>query len=155
MEKDFDNWNNLKQKLDNKSKTAAFKQKEVWWCHLGSNIGDEENGKGEVHSRPILIVKKFNKNLFWGIPLTTQIKENPYYHKIIFKNKEQCAMISQLRLWDAKRLSSQMGEITQKHMSEIQQKIIDVTLNKEGHYSAPPFGEASDGYCQFVNTLKH
>jgi hypothetical protein len=59
------------------------------------------------------------------------------------------AMISQLRLWDAKRLSSQMGQITQKHMSEIQQKIVGIILNQkgisEGNYSATPCGRASDG----------
>ncbi len=116
---------------------------------MGSNIGDEENGKGVVHSRPILVVKKFNKNIFWGIPLTTQIKENPYYHKIVFQGKEQCAMISQLRLWDAKRLSSQMGQITQKSMTEIQQRIVDIVLDQKGigreNYSAPSCERASDG----------
>lgn len=141
MQKDFNNWNDLKQKLDNKNKIAVFKQREVWWCHLGSNIGDEENGKGQVHSRPILVVKKFNKNIFWGIPLTTQI--------IVFRGREQCAMISQLRLWDAKRLSSQMGQITQKYMSEIQQKIVNIVLDqkgiKRGNYSAPSCERASDG----------
>ncbi len=149
MQKDFNNWNDLKQKLDHKNNIAVFKQREVWWCHLGSNIGDEENGKGVVHSRPILVVKKFNKNIFWGIPLTTQIKENPYYHKIVFQGKEQCAMISQLRLWDAKRLSSQMGQITQKSMTEIQQRIVDIVLDQKGigreNYSAPSCERASDG----------
>jgi mRNA interferase MazF len=128
MEKDFDKWNELKRKLDNKKNIAAFKQREVWWCHIGANIGDEENGKSEVCSRPILIVKKFNNRIFWGLPLTTQIKEKPYYYKITFKQNEQCAMISQLRLWDAKRLTTRMGKLTSEQFDEIKKIISEIIL---------------------------
>lgn len=128
MEKDFDSWNTLKQKLDIKSNIPRFKQGEVWWCHLGSNVGDEENGKGKVHSRPILIMRKFNKHIFWGVPLTTQIKEKHYYHKITFKDKEQCAMLSQLKLCDARRLTSKMGKVAQKHLDDIKNIISEMIL---------------------------
>jgi mRNA interferase MazF len=58
MQKDFDKWNEQKKELDKKQKDMLFKEREIWWCNLGLNIGDEENGKGEKSTRPILIIKK-------------------------------------------------------------------------------------------------
>jgi mRNA interferase MazF len=84
---------------------------QVFWCSLGENIGDEENGKGYIFRRPVLIFKKFNNNLFWGIPMSTKNKDNKYYVKILLKNIEQSAMISQLRVLDTKRLDEYIGYI--------------------------------------------
>jgi mRNA-degrading endonuclease toxin of MazEF toxin-antitoxin module len=119
MEKDFDSWNQLKKDLDLKSKLPTFKQREIWWCHIGINIGDEENGKNIHYHRPILIIKKFNKKIFLGVPLTTQIKENPYYHKFNFQSKIQCAMLSQVRIFDVKRLDRKMGKLTSEEFDNL------------------------------------
>lgn len=40
MKKDFDSWNDIKKNLDGKAKDMLFKEREVWWCNLGLNIGD-------------------------------------------------------------------------------------------------------------------
>ena len=98
MEKNFNEWSALKSKLDTKNHNINFKERDIWWCSIGLNIGHEENGKSQFFSRPVLVVRKFNKNLFFGIPLTTKIKENKFYHKISFKDGEQCAMLSQLKI---------------------------------------------------------
>ena len=45
-----------------------------------------ENGKGDYFTRPVLVLHKFNKNLFWGIPLTTKIKNNPFFRIKVGKN---------------------------------------------------------------------
>ena len=123
MEKDFNNWNELKTKLDQKQNVPTFKQREVWWCHIGLNIGDEENGKSANYHRPVLIVKKFNKKIFLGIPLTTQIKDNPYYHKINFQSKSQCLMSSQIRILDVKRLDRKMGKLTSEEFEKLKEDI--------------------------------
>lgn len=87
---------------------------------LGENIGDEENGKSDLFSRPVLVIRKFNKNLFWAVPLTTQIKENPYYVQISFKGVLQCAMITHLRLMDAKRLYGKaMGRLDKQEFMKV------------------------------------
>ncbi len=63
MQKDFDKWNEKKKKLDVRviEETLFFKEAEVWWIHIGLNIGFETNGKGEEFTRPVLILKKYNK----------------------------------------------------------------------------------------------
>jgi mRNA interferase MazF len=121
MHKDFDQWNGLKKKLDSKINLPTFRQQEVWWCNIGINIGDEENGKNKGYERPVLILRKFNNRVFFGIPLTTQIKEKYYYHKITLNNKEVCAMLSQLRLFDSKRLANKLGNLSQKQFDEIRE----------------------------------
>lgn len=120
MEKDFNNWNNLKIKLDKVTqRILPFRQNEIWWCDIGLNIGHEENGKNKNFNRPVLIIKKFNHHLFWGIPLTTKIKNDKYYHRIQFKDKEQCLMLSQLRVWDSRRLEDKIGELNEKEAGTI------------------------------------
>lgn len=120
-EKQFDQWNVLKKTIILREKLPTFKQREIWWCNIGLNVGHEENGKNQDYSRPILILKKFNNHIFFGIPLTTQIKEKHYYYKIKFKDKEQCIMVSQLRLFDSKRLMNKMGDLSWKQFSQVRE----------------------------------
>jgi mRNA interferase MazF len=96
---------------------------QVFWCSLGENIGDEEHGKGDDFRRPVLIFKKFNNNIFWGIPLSTKIKDNKYYIKILLKDEEVSAMISQLRILDTKRLDTFIGYISKDDFIKIQDSV--------------------------------
>ncbi len=105
-----------------------FKEREVWWCSIGANIGDEEDGKNEFFSRPVLVVRKFNKKIFWGVPLSTQIKDNPNYCKIFFKDKIQCAMLTQLRLFDRKRLTKKMGQLSSDDGGKIRKALREFIL---------------------------
>ena len=52
---------------------------------MGLNIGYEQDGKGEDFLRPVLILKKFNKRVFLGIPLTKIKKDSHFYHNFEFK----------------------------------------------------------------------
>lgn len=111
MQKDFEKWNQLKQKIDSTNKQIIYKDRDVWWCSIGINIGHEENGKNDFFTRPILILRKFNKQIFLGVPLTTKCKENKFYFRINFKDKEQSVMLSQIRVFESKRLRKRMGEL--------------------------------------------
>ena len=130
MQKNFDEWNSLKQNLDREQKLILFKEQDIWWCSLSLNIGSEENGKNEYFSRPVLIIRKFNQRLFLGVPLTTQIKENKYYQKIIIKGKTQCAMISQLKVLESKRLRSKMTELSSDQFRDLRRGLSDMILEK-------------------------
>ena len=95
----------------------------MWWCSIGVNLGHEQDGKGTYFNRPVLVIKKFNNRLFWGVPLTTQIKDNKYYHRFTLRGKEQCAMLTHLRLYDAQRLSDRMNRLSENEFSEIKNKL--------------------------------
>jgi mRNA interferase MazF len=124
MQKDFDDWNKAKKQLQEKANRPLFKERDVWWCRLGVNIGDEEDGKGEFFNRPVLVLKKFNKRVFIGVPLSSKIKEDNYfYFTFTFQGKEQSVILPQIRLIDAKRITHKMGSITKEEMSIIKEKI--------------------------------
>ena len=128
MEKDFDNWNELKKLINQRENFPTFRQGEIWWTHIGLNVGFESDGKNEKYHRPVLIIKKFNKQLFLAVPLTTQIKVNPYYYKISFeKNKiERCAILSQIKMLDAKRLDRKIGKMTPKEFGVLRSKVSEM-----------------------------
>lgn len=124
--KDFDGWNTKKQNIENFAlKSAYFSEREVWWLSIGVNIGYEEDGKSEDYSRPVLIVKKFNNQIFIGIPLTSQRKDNPYYIPIYFGKKTGSAMISQIRAFSGKRLTRKMGKLEDIYYQNIVSRIRD------------------------------
>ena len=51
-QQEFNEWNQLKQKLHNSHRIPRIKEHEIWWCAVGKNIGVEINGKNQVLSRP-------------------------------------------------------------------------------------------------------
>jgi mRNA interferase MazF len=118
--KDFTKWNTLKQDLHQKRpEHIVFKERDIWWCSIGCNIGDEEDGKHDLFSRPVLILKKFNKNIFYGLPMTTKNKENLYYVPVTFKGKVVSVLISHMRLLDKKRLGRRLGHLDTKDFNKV------------------------------------
>lgn len=128
MHKDFDQWNLQKKKAQAIHARPMFKECEVWWCSLGLNVGDEQDGKGKSFTRPVLVFRKFNRNIFIGIPLSTQVKDSPFYHLFRFNGINQCLILSQVRLMDAKRFKDRMGKIEVHEMEKIKEKLRKLLL---------------------------
>lgn len=126
MIKRFLGWMQNKINIDQRLRGKKIHICEVYWCSLGENIGDEENGKGETFRRPVLIIKKFNNNIFWGIPMSTKIKDNRYYVPVILKNISQSAMVSQLRILDTKRLEQYIGYISREDFLKVRSSLVDL-----------------------------
>jgi mRNA-degrading endonuclease toxin of MazEF toxin-antitoxin module len=125
MSKDFGKWHPLKTKLHNVGIRPYFHEREVWWCVLGDNIGFEQDGKGNEFARPALILKKFNNEIFWALPLTTKIKKGKYYAPIdLADGVERMVILSQLRLIDAKRLRDKVYTLPKSGFIEIQKAVI-------------------------------
>lgn len=107
--KKFDEWNEVKKVIDHRAKSIIFKERDVFWASIGENIGFEQNGKGDIFSRPILIVKRFSRNMFFGIPLSTQLKQGDFFFEFELSGEKANALIVQGRLFDAKRLENKIG----------------------------------------------
>jgi hypothetical protein len=59
MFKDFDEWNEEKKNFEKYSpESLIFHEREIWWCSLGVNLGDEQDGKNNLFERPVLVVRK-------------------------------------------------------------------------------------------------
>jgi len=92
-------------------------------------VGFEQDGAGENYLRPVLIVKKFNNEIFWGIPLTKSVKDEPkdkrYYYSLSFaENVISLAILSQIRLIDAKRLKYKLGDMEEKEFLETKEALV-------------------------------
>jgi len=111
--KRFLEWIHLKEKLHNHThKPPLFKEGEMWWCSIGENIGHEINGKHQQFSRPIIVFKKLSANTFLGIPTSTQSKSGSWYVEIASRQGQQTAILSQIRIFDYKRLYNKMGRLS-------------------------------------------
>lgn len=125
--KDFDGWYIQKKATHNSEQNKWCNERDIWWCRLGVNIGDEQDGKGERLLRPVLVLRKFNKSVCLIVPLSTQIKSGSYYVKFTDKKgTEAVAIISQLRLIDTKRLFKRADKIEKKYFEMIKKAIIQL-----------------------------
>ncbi len=102
--KNFDEWNKKKKDINDKENLPRIKSREIWWCHLGINVGDEQDGDNDNFIRPVLILRVYNKNLVTVIPATTSQKISKYYFPVKIKNKEGALILSQYKPISTKRL---------------------------------------------------
>ena len=124
--KDFDSWNELKKKIEaEETGSEKFpKEGEIWMCNLGRNIGFEQNGSGDSFSRPVLIIKKFNNQMFWAISLSTKQKDyNFYFNYTDPNNQKVSAILAQMKLVSVKRLKRKLYDIPNELFDEIRQKL--------------------------------
>jgi len=112
--------------LRNKKSAPMFKEGEIWWCSIGMNIGVEIFGKGATFTRPVIIFKKFNTDLFLGIPLTSQPKSGSWYLPIHCADIESYAVLNQARSFDAKRLVERMATLTDAEFAPVKQKFLEI-----------------------------
>ena len=121
MEKDFDKWNIEKKIVDKKvvNRDLFFYAREIWWCSAGLNIGVEADGKNENYERPFLIIKKFNADMVWVLPLTTQEKNNKYYFKLNHEELISWVVLSQIKTISTKRLLRKVGSISEFDFKEV------------------------------------
>ena len=119
--KNFDGWNNKKQLIENK-KTIFFEERQIWWCSVGVNVGSEIDGKNHNFERPILIIKKYGKNTFLGVPMSTTIREGNYYFDISTNGTFGQLLFNQAKTMDSKRLLRKIAKISSSSFEKIKQQ---------------------------------
>lgn len=120
----FDDWNKQKKKADTNEEIPGFKERELWFLKMGKNVGFEQDGKGTEFLRPIIVFKKFNTRVFWGVPMTGSEKKGPYYHQLPdINSRRNIAILSQIRLFDAKRMKYKIGVCPEKDFQKLKEKI--------------------------------
>jgi mRNA interferase MazF len=129
IKKDFKRWHEKKSNLNDIEIVPFFHEKEIWFCYLGANVGFEQDGSEEEFLRPVVVVRKFNKQIFWGIPLTKTQKtlskrnEKYYYTFSFLPDIQSTAILSQIKLIDARRLSRHIGYISENDFRELTKKL--------------------------------
>jgi mRNA interferase MazF len=96
----FDKWNKIKKLAEKTESPFIIDEGDIRWCKFGVNVGYEITGKGETFSRPVLIIKKFSRDVFWGVPITTKNKKGSWFFYI--KQINRVAILNQMKLFDRK-----------------------------------------------------
>lgn len=126
MNRDYVGWYRLKADIQKNRQAPDFSERDVWWCSIGANIGFEEDGKNDLFERPVLIIRKFNKELFIGIPLTSVKKGNKFYHSVTVARQVSTVILSQQRALSSKRLIRRIGRVGEDDYDAIVKKINDL-----------------------------
>lgn len=119
MDKKFDEWNTRKKLIDGSEALADFHEREIWWCSIGVNVGSEQNSQASDFSRPILIVKKFTRDVFWGVPITTKVKNLNFRIRFNLNGVENDLLLLQMRIYDRKRLIRKISIISKDDFMKI------------------------------------
>jgi mRNA-degrading endonuclease toxin of MazEF toxin-antitoxin module len=120
MEKEFDRWNELKKQVDAAESLPLYHAREIWWAHLGVNVGYEQDGTGPSYERPILIIRGFSPHVCLVVPPTTSKKRDRFYITVgSVEGKSAAAIVSQIRLIDTRRLINKVGTLERSHFDPI------------------------------------
>ena len=121
--KEFDRWNKSKKSFENRLEShVSFRERDVWWCSIGVNLGSEEDGKNDLFERPVLVVRKFNRYMAWVIPMSTKVKYNQYHFHLV----NETIMLSQLRTVSVKRFNRFVDRISTYDFSMIRSRASDL-----------------------------
>lgn len=126
--KDFQGWMQLKERLHNIGKPRFIHEGDIWWYAAGENIRTEINGKSKRFSRPVLIIKKFGRHSFWGIPLTSQPHEGDWYMPFVFKDKTEYAALIQFKNIDVARLYDRLGQVPNSDLDRVRIGVMKLLL---------------------------
>jgi len=129
--KTFDNWNQVKKNTNQNKRKLGIKPREIFWAKIGQNIGSEEYGKDKNFARPVIIIRQLTTDLFIGIPLTSTLKNDSYFHKFKYINRqngevENSAMILQFRVFSIKRLMNKAGIVNKSDFQIIIKKCKEI-----------------------------
>ncbi len=97
-------WTKQHVRIEHVNREVYFYERGIWWANLGQNIGSEVHGKNIAFERPVIILKKFSKRSFLGVPLTSKIRSGSWYFNFDCTGNRRCVLLTQIRNLSAKRL---------------------------------------------------
>lgn len=104
-----------------------YHEREIRWCHLGTNIGFEQGSTGSGRSRPVLVLKGFSRAVCLVLPLTTSQKQSRFHIPVgTVAGRSAAAIISQIRLVDTKRLYKKIATLDSKTFAGIRKAVKDM-----------------------------
>lgn len=132
MYKDYGFWMKVKKETNNLNlRPPWYKERDIWICNLGENIGFEEDGKGKKFVRPVLILKVFNKYFCYVVPLSTTKKRGKYFYPFDGKTgKISVALLSQSKSIDFLRLRKKIGFVSKEDFNKIIENLFHILKNK-------------------------
>ncbi|MCX6780578.1 MAG: type II toxin-antitoxin system PemK/MazF family toxin [Candidatus Magasanikbacteria bacterium] len=123
-QKEFDNWNHVKQIADRRRISAKIRAGEIRWMIFGVNVGSEIDGKGRSFQRPGLILNVIGHDLAFIIPLTSKQKDPPRYIPFKLDGCDGSLCLHQIKVISQNRILNRIERISDARMNQIRQAII-------------------------------
>lgn len=130
MEKEFNKWNDVKKFVHARPDNFGVHEREMWWLSLGVNVGVETDGKHKDFERPVLVLRKFNRQMVWILPITSRGKDVRFYEKFVFDSKEYFIALTQIRTVSTKRFLRKAGMISKSYFERIKDRLIIFIKNE-------------------------
>ena len=124
MNKDFDTWHKIKKSVDD-GENRVYKERDIWWCSLGVNVGFGQDGRGKLYRRPVVVVRGLSHQTCVVVPLTTSPKKNRHRVKLgkAIGDKSSSAIISQLKVVDTKRFVRRVGVLEKEKFTTLKNAV--------------------------------
>jgi mRNA interferase MazF len=126
LSKPFGKWTELKRDLEELNIQHDFREREVWWCSMGINLGFEQDGKNIMFERPVLVLRKYSKDFLLVASLTSTQKKNKYYFPVVLNGRNGSVSLSQQKAISVKRLSRRVQKLPEPVFDEIVKSIISL-----------------------------
>ncbi len=111
----------IRHDLNQEKRQVYFEEREIWWAALGKNIGFEIDGKNELFERPVLILKKYFKDMCFVLPTSTKVKdEKPWYQiHVTIDGEIRSINITQGRVISVKRLLRKKTKLDSEQFAHV------------------------------------
>ncbi|MDK8747543.1 type II toxin-antitoxin system PemK/MazF family toxin [Streptococcus agalactiae] len=128
-------------KLENTTKTLIKKEEPtfpvmfggIYWCYLGTNIGDEIN-----KHRPVLVIRSEPKsNVCTVVPLTTQRMNDTLWYHIDLENEDATAIVEQIKVISKNRIEKP-HRVSGNIVKATDKDLIKVIKEMRRYYTTPP-----------------
>lgn len=99
---------------------------DIWWASLGENVGSEVNGKSELFSRPVIILKKLAHGFYFVIPTSTKDKTGTWYVPYKHQGIKNVACLHQVRAIDYRRVLGKIGTLDDADLTRVKSGFMDL-----------------------------
>jgi len=141
--KDYDSWTEYKKKLDQNGFRGYFREREIWWCALGVNVGSEQDGKNESFERPVLIVKKARFDLALVVPISSKISAQSDRINVRLLGDQSQLLLTQMRIVSQNRLLRRAGYLKKDIFHVVILELIKFLITADRESETPPDGGES------------
>ena len=125
--KDFANWFSKKAHLDRLvHKPPYVSEGDIWWASIGENVGSEVNGKSDLFSRPVIVLKKLAHGFYFVIPTSTKDKHGSWYVPYKHQGVSNVACLHQVRAIDYRRILSKLGTLDDTDFARVKNGFNDL-----------------------------
>jgi mRNA interferase MazF len=123
--KDYSIWTPVKTDINkDHAVPQGYREREVWFCSIGENIGFEEDGKGDQFIRPVLVLKIYNQFFCHVVPLSTTQKRGKFYFAFdAGTGRQSVALLSQSRAISSARLHRKIGVMSESDFVKLKRQI--------------------------------